>query len=79
MPSTREELASFQEFVVGRLAIDSGEASLDELFVEWYDSRHQDDINEAIRRGLADLEAGRYTPADEAMEAIRKEFGLPME
>ena len=36
-------------------------------------------INEAIRRGLADVEAGRPQPADQAMEKIRSEFGFPKE
>ncbi|MBI2825195.1 MAG: hypothetical protein HYX69_10965 [Planctomycetia bacterium] len=49
---------------------------MDELFMEWSDSRSRDEVNDAIRRGLADIEAGRHQPANDAMESIRQQFGL---
>lgn len=51
-------------------------SSLYELFMRWLDRRERDEINEAIRRGLSDVDAGRYAPADEVMESIRREFGF---
>jgi predicted transcriptional regulator len=79
MASVREDLANFHEFVVGRLASNVPAVSLDELFIEWYDLRHGDEINAAIRRGLADVDAGRYVPMDDAAESIRREFGFSKE
>lgn len=32
---------------------------------------------ELIREGIADVEAGRVMPLDEAMEQIRRELGFP--
>jgi len=32
---------------------------------------------EGVRRGLADMKAGRTTPASEVHARIRKEFGIP--
>ena len=79
MPTTREELESFHEFAARRLKDASSEPSLDDLLMEWADSRDRATINEAIRRGLADVDAGRHEPADQAMEKIRQEFGFPEE
>jgi hypothetical protein len=79
MATTREELESFQQFASERLSRTGSEPSLDELLLEWADDRDRLQINEAIRRGLADVEAGRYEPADVAMEKIRAEFGIPRE
>jgi hypothetical protein len=79
MPTTREELESFHEFAARRLKDASSDLSLDDLLMEWADSRDRAAINEAIRRGLADVDAGRHEPADQALEKIRQEFGLPEE
>ena len=79
MATTREELESFQQFASERLAGAGSQPSLDELILEWADDRDRLQINEAIRRGLADVEAGRFEPADVAMEKIRVEFGFPTE
>jgi hypothetical protein len=75
MSSTREDLDSFHRFAEQRLAADLT-ASLDDLLTEWSDTRARDEINEAIRRGLADVDAGRHQPADTAMESIRQKFGF---
>ena len=79
MSSVREDLASFQQFAAEQLATGESAASLDDLFMQWHDLRDRDEINQAIRRGLADVKAGRFEPADEAMEAVRKEFGFAKE
>jgi hypothetical protein len=79
MATTREELESFQRFASQRLAGAGSEPSLDELLLEWADDRDRLQIKAAIRRGLADIEAGRHQPADVVMEKIRVEFGFPRE
>ena len=78
MSSVREDFDSFHQFAVEQLAM--GEpASLDELFIAVARSPPQDEINQAIRHGLADVNDGRYEPADQAMETIREEFGFAQE
>jgi hypothetical protein len=79
MSSIRQDLDSFNQFAAERLAAGERAESLDDLYTEWHDRRARDEINQAIRRGLADADAGRYEPADQAMESIRVEFGLPKE
>jgi predicted transcriptional regulator len=79
MATTREELESFHQYAARRLKDAGSEPSLDDLLTEWADSRDREAINEAIRRGLADVAAGRHEPADQAMERIRHEFGFSEE
>ncbi len=79
MGTTREELESFRQYATARLSDATSEPSLDELFSEWSDSRDRRLINEFILRGLADVESGRYEPADAATEKIRSEFGFALE
>jgi predicted transcriptional regulator len=44
--------------------------------MEWQDSQLREEISEAIRRGLNDVDMGRHRPVDEAMEAIRQRLGI---
>lgn len=75
MSKVREDLDNFYHFAIARLD-QAPETPLDELLMYWYDDRDRDAINEAIRRGIADVDAGRCRPADEVMEEIRKKLGL---
>jgi hypothetical protein len=79
MSSIRDDLDNFNQFAAERLAAGDSAASLDELFMQWHDRRDRDAIDRAIRRGLADVDAGRFKPADQAMETVRKDFGFPKE
>ena len=58
MSTVREDLERFQHFVDERLARESEDTSLDELFGQWQDSLSREE-NTAFRRGLADVNAGR--------------------
>lgn len=77
MATVREELESFHQYAAERLAVSKVEPSLEELLMEWTNRHDRPQINAAIRRGLADVAAGRFEPVDTAMEKIRKEFGIP--
>jgi len=78
MSSVQEDLQKFNAFVAQQLASGS-KKPLDELFSLWHDEHVREEVNAAIRRGLADVAAGRCRPADEAMDEIRRELGLPRE
>lgn len=77
MATVREELESFHQYAAERLAVSKIEPSLEQLLMEWTDRRDRSQINAAIRRGFADVAAGRFEPVDTAMEKIRKEFDIP--
>lgn len=81
MPVTRKyvtqaQVDSFHRFASEKLAGGGSDLSWDELFIQWRSISEREEVNAAIREGLADVEAGRCQPAVEAMEEIRKEFGF---
>ena len=77
MSITAEDFNSFAEF--GRNRLHSGQAiqSLDDLVVEWESLQNRDEINKAIREGLADADAGRHRQATEVMSDLKRKHGLP--
>jgi predicted transcriptional regulator len=77
--TTREQLDSFQRFASEQLAQPNCSATLDELFMHWHDKQLRAEIDEAIKEGLADVDAGRTQPADSAMSAIAQRFGFATE
>jgi hypothetical protein len=82
MSGTLNDLAAFQNFAHQK--VDAGEAeSLDELFDLWRlehpAAEEQTEVHEAIRQGIADIEAGRYRPVDEVMRELRGKYGVPSE
>lgn len=76
MSATRDQLESFQQFAAKRLASAVVEPSFDELLIEWQDLQEREEIDEAIRRGIADFKAGRHEPAEQVMASLREEFGF---
>lgn len=79
MATPLEELENFHQYAARRLEESDSQPSLDELLMEWADSRDRMAINEAIGRGIADVDARRHERADLAMGRIRREFGFPDE
>jgi hypothetical protein len=82
MSTIPDDLAAFQQFAHQK--VDAGEAeSLEELFDLWRlehpTADEQAEVRESIRQGLADIEAGRYRPADEVMQEFRAKYNLPRE
>jgi len=74
MPLSQSEVDQFSTFA--SWMIDNRDIeSLDDCLKEF--RKEQDATVEAIKEGLADVEAGRTQPLDEAMADIRKELGLP--
>ncbi len=52
--------------------------ALDDLLADYFASDQQEyqEAVEGIREGLADMEAGRMSPADEVFERLRVKHGL---
>ena len=69
----RQDFESFVDYARSRLA-DAG--SLAEVVEEWETKRQSEIDREAIQQGIADMEAGRVVPLDEAMTDIRNKLGL---
>ena len=77
MSTALQELNSFHQFALNSLRSRDEYVSLENLLETWRAQRERDEVNAAIRDGLADIEAGRYRPAAEVMEEFRKKHGIP--
>lgn len=76
MPVTAEQLDAFYRFGAEQIANGSSDLSWEELFILWDSQSVRDEVNAAIREGIADVDAGRYEPADKSLADIRSEFGF---
>ena len=79
MTVTQKELDAFYSFASDRVRSGGQPLSLDDLLIEWESQRDREDINAAIREGLADVEAGRHRPAAEVMGELGKKHRLSRE
>jgi hypothetical protein len=74
------DLLALRSFIDEQL---SGETvpTVDEVLARWEHENESDEERqeslEAIRRGLADVEAGRVMPAREAVAELRRKHHLP--
>jgi predicted transcriptional regulator len=76
MPVTQDQIDDFHQFATARLKSGGTELTIDDLLIEWDSTRNRDEINEAIREGLADIEAGRTRPAAEVTEELRRKYNI---
>jgi hypothetical protein len=76
-----DDLRAFCDFAEARLAAGGPPPSLDETLRLWEHENappsERQAALDAIRRGLADVEAGRVRPAREAIAELRRKHGLP--
>lgn len=70
MSVTQGDLDDFQRFASERLA-GQGAESLGELLREWEAARERREVIDSVRRGLADVDAGRTRPAQDALDDLR--------
>jgi hypothetical protein len=73
---TQNELDEFHRFATERLRATAEVLSMDDLVVEWDSLRNRDEINDAIREGLTDIEEGRTRPAGAVTEQLRKKYNV---
>lgn len=76
MSATRADIDAFHNFAVQQIAVAAASVELDELLLKWYDSQNQGEIDEIIRQGLHDSDAGLGVPAREATDEIRRKHGV---
>lgn len=70
------DLRAFRSFIDEQLAQSGEEITLQDALAHWAfanqsDQQRQETL-EAIERGFADIDAGRLTPAREALHALRR-------
>jgi hypothetical protein len=75
------DLLAFKGFIDEQIAIGDTVPTVDEVLARWeYENESDEQRNEtleAIRRGIADVEAGRLIPAREAVAELRRKRNLP--
>ena len=76
---TQQEIDSFHQFALDKLGLDEAdELSLDDVYDIWrIEHPNSTELSESLaslRRGLADLEAGRVFPARAVIEELREKF-----
>ena len=75
MAITQDDLQSFNQFATERLK--NGDAgSLEELVQQWRVVREREEVNAAIRRGIADVDAGRTRPLDEFWDEFSQKHNI---
>jgi hypothetical protein len=74
------DLRAFKSFIEAQLSCGTI-PTVDEVLARWQYENETDDEREetleAIRRGIADVEAGRLRPAREAVLELRRKHSLP--
>lgn len=76
MPVTELELKSFTEFVSAQMELDDT-LSLELCLDRWRAEQERAETIAAVKRGVADMEAGRFQTLEEFDAEFRKVFGLP--
>ncbi|MDR3620737.1 MAG: hypothetical protein P4L85_15400 [Paludisphaera borealis] len=82
MPTDRvNDLPAFKAFLDEKLSNGGANLTVDEALALWeienQTDQEREETLEAIRRGFADLEAGRTRPFEEFDREIREKLGLP--
>ena len=73
MVATTQELANFHHYAEQRIA--KGDAvSLPALMQQWLADKEAEEIDVAIRAGIADVDAGRTRPIDEFLAEVHDQL-----
>ena len=70
------ELNQFHEFAIETIRLEGDNVSLLQLFRKWLALKEREEVNAAIRVGLAEMAAGQGRPANECMAELRQKFGI---
>ena len=73
---TQAELDDFHSFASGMIGNGGASMSLVELASAWQGTRETLDANDGIRRGLAEVDAGKHRSLDEFMSEFRRQHNI---
>lgn len=77
MSITVDEINRFHQFAIRRIEqAPQGGLTFDDLLVEWDSAIHRGEINQAIREGIADVDAGRTYPAKQVNQELKAKYKL---
>ena len=78
MSASNEDLNNFHQFALS-VRQENASASVEELVAQWRAVKERAETNEAIREGLAEIEAGKGRPAAEVMADMKNKFNLKVD
>jgi predicted transcriptional regulator len=76
MSTALQELTSFHQFALDSLRSRDEDVSLEQLLETWRAQKEREEVNAGIRRGLAEMEAGKGIPLDDFLAEFDKKHGL---
>ncbi len=79
MPITNDDLNSFYQFALVAIRSDNSCKSLHQLVEQWDAQRERANVNEAIRQGHAEIEAGGGRPYEEFAAEMKLKYDLKLE
>ena len=79
MSTALQELNSFHQFAMDSLHSREEGVSLESLLEVWRANREREQVNAAIRQGLAEMDAGKGIPFNEFLAEFDKKHGLAPE
>ena len=75
MAITVSDVEAFHRFAISRVTAKEGtELTFDDLFLEWDSTCHQQEIDAAIRQGIADVDQSRTRDASEFNRELREHY-----
>lgn len=77
MPVTIDEIENFADFAKEVASRNNGASSLEDCLRLWREEQEMAETIAAVRRGEADIAAGRFSTLEEADAWIRAELGSP--
>lgn len=77
MSVTQADIAEFSQFASQQISTGGNELSLAELAMRWQADKERREAVDAIREGLADIDAGRTQDAFEFVEGMRNKYNIP--
>lgn len=76
MSTPLQELNSFHKFALDSLRSRDEYVPLEKLLEIWRAREEREEVNAAIRQGLAEMDAGKGIPVDEFLAEFDRKHGL---
>jgi predicted transcriptional regulator len=77
MSVTQADIADFSQFARQQIRTGGNELTLAQLAMHWQATKERHEAVDAIREGLADIDAGRTQDAFELVEEMRSKYNIP--
>lgn len=77
MSVTQADIAEFSQFASQQIGNGGSELTLPQLALRWQAAKERHEAVDAVREGLADIDAGRTQDAFKFVEEMRNKYNIP--